>query len=51
MSESLTPDQLKRIQKFLDFIRANGGYGKIELEVKGGQVVMVIMKEVSAKEK
>ena len=42
-----TPDQERQIQRFLDIIRENGGYGVVKLEVKKGEIKFISL-ETSA---
>lgn len=49
LDDYLLPEQYKQIRRFLEFIRENGGYGVIKLEVKKGEVKFINLGEVSMK--
>jgi len=46
---SLTIDQLKMIDGFLDIIRQHGGFGIINIEVKSGRVKFINLEKLSVK--
>jgi len=55
MSESLatyltnspfTPEQERKIKRYLDIIKDSGGFGTVEIEVKDSQIKFINLKEV-----
>ena len=41
-----TPEQERKIKRFLDVIKDSGGFGCVEIEVKDGQIKFINLKEV-----
>lgn len=44
--DPLTPDQSRKLAKLLRIIRDEGGFGKIEIEVKDSKIKFINLKEV-----
>ena len=47
--EPLNPDQLKLIDRLLAVIREHGGFGSIEIEVKGGSIKFINLEKLTVK--
>ena len=41
-----TPEQERKIKRFLDVIKDSGGFGCVEIEVKEGKIKFINLKEV-----
>lgn len=47
--ESLNSDQLKLIDELLTIIRKLGGFGSIEIQVKGGNIKFINLEKLTVK--